>query len=245
MQGEWSEAVEVLKDAYLERWGDAVHSIYIRGSVAKGLAVKGISDLDSFAVMQPRWDNTVTHEALEAWMEKVEGVIQTTFPFVESIEVGLEAYNGVLDRANIYTFIIKTDAVCVHGESLARKIDPYKPDAEIAFQTRYFREHLNYFLDEYPQEPDGEKADFLAWLMRRFLRLGMELVMMKEQRYTRDLYLCYESFAKHYPGREGEMYRALELALNPEASRESERFAQTFGAWLEGEAERCLMSWSE
>ena len=48
--------------------------------------------------------------------------------------------------------------------------------------------------------------------------------MVKEQRYTRDLYLCYESFAKHYPEKEREMYRALELAINPKTDRDTERF---------------------
>ena len=72
----------------------------------------------------------------------------------------------------------------------------------------------------------------------------MELVMVREQRYTRDLYLCYESFAKHYSEQEEAMYRALELALNPVVSRETERFVETFGAWLDGEAERYMARWS-
>lgn len=151
----WSAAVESLVAAYLAEWGQDLHSIYVRGSVARGLALVGVSDLDSFA-----------------------------------------------------------------------------------FQARYFRHHLDTFLHEYPAEPDEGKPGFVAWLAKRFLRLGMELVMVEEGRYTSDLYLCYASFAKHYPARGGQMRRALELAVNPVADRASEAFLREFGAWLAVEAER-------
>ena len=237
IQGEWLEAAQVLKGAYLEQFGNAIHSIYIRGSLAKGLAVKGISDLDSFAVMQPTWENTVTYDALKAWMTGIEQSIQTAFPFVAGIEVGLDTFGG-LDRENPYTFIIKVEAACVYGQNLTEIIEPYKVDATIAFQTEHFHQHLDLFRKTYPNESEEEKPAWLTWLMRRFLRLGMELVMIGEQRYTRDLFLCYESFAKHYPEKEREMYRALELAINPVTGQETERFIDNFGLWLAQEADR-------
>ncbi len=242
IQGAWLEAVQMLERAYLERWPN-LHSLYVRGSLAKGTPVEHVSDIDSFAVMEPSWDNTVTYDEVKVWAEEVEQAIQSAFPFVAGVEVGLEAYAGVLERDNPYTFILKTEAACVYGDDLARDIEPYALDYSIAFQTKHFQQHLDLFLDEYPQEPEAEKANFLVWLMRRFLRLGMELVMIEERRYTRDLYLCYESFAKHYPAHKGEMYRALELAIKPEVNPESELFVEAFGAWLAGEAERCLARW--
>ncbi len=155
----------------------------------------------------------------------------------------LEAFLGLQDRSNPYTFIVKTEAACVYGESFVGSIKPYKLSPEIALQTRYFEHHLSRFVEEYPNEPEAEKPAFVVWLMRRFLRLGMELVMLEEQRYTRDLYLCYESFAKHYPEQDAQMYHALELAINPENGAAAEAFMQSFGAWLSGEAERKLLSW--
>ena len=244
IRGKWLEAADALKGAYLERWPD-IHSLYIRGSLAKGTPVENVSDIDSFAVMKPSWDGAVTYDEVRLWAEEVERRIRAAFPFVAGVELGLEAYDGISDRDNIYTFILKTEAACVYGDDLASVIDPYKLGRDIAFQTAYFRSHLDLFLAEYPEEPEAERADFLAWLMRRFLRLGMELVMLEEGRYTRDLFLCYESFVEHYPQKKGEMYRALELALNPEVSGESEDFAKRFGAWLAEEAERCLARWDE
>ena len=243
IQGVWLEAVQALKRAYLERWSN-VHSLYIRGSLAKGTPVAHVSDIDSFAVMEPDWDGAVTYHELKVWAEEVERDIRSAFPFVAGVEAGLEAYAGTLERDNPYTFILQTEAACIYGHDLASEVAPYQLGPQIAFQTKHFQQHLDLFLDEYPQEPEAEKADFIAWLMRRFLRLGMELVMLKEGRYTRDLYLCYESFAKHYPEHQEAMYRALELALNPEVNRETESFVEAFGGWLKGEAERYLVKTS-
>lgn len=155
----------------------------------------------------------------------------------------LVPYQTAVDRSRIEAFVLEAQAVCVHGRDLAPQIGPYMLGPEVAFQTRYFRRHLESFAREYDAEPVSERPEFLAWMLRRFLRLGMELVMVEEGRYTRDLYLCYESFSKHYPAEAGRMYRAMELALNPVASAESEEFVRSFGGWLAVEAERKLESW--
>jgi len=48
-----------------------------------------------------------------------------------------------------------------------------------------------------------------AWMMKRMVRTGFELVMAKEQCFTRDLYPCYEMFSKHYPEKSSDMLAAL------------------------------------
>ena len=243
LKGEWLRAVQMLVDAYLERWSKDIHSIYVRGSLAKGLAVKGVSDIDSFAVLMPGKVQTESYDEFGVWAEGVEQNIQKAFPFVAGVEFGLETFERVRERDNPYTFTIKTEAACVYGQSLVESIDPYRLSPEVAFQTRFFGQHLKQFNSEYPNEPEDDKPAFIVWLMRRFLRLGMELVMVGEKRYTRDLYFCYESFAKHYPEQAAEMYRALELAVNPRTGPATDSLVQEFGAWLTGEAERKLTGW--
>ena len=243
LKGEWLRAVQMLVDVYLERWSKDIHSIYVRGSLAKGLAVKGVSDIDSFAVLMPGKVQTESYDEFGVWAEEVEESVQKTFSFVTGVEFGLETFERVRERDNPYTFILKTEAACVYGQSLVESIDPYRLSPEVAFQTRFFGQHLKQFNSEYPNEPEDDKPAFIVWLMRRFLRLGMELVMVGEKRYTRDLYLCYESFAKHYPEQAAEMYRALELAVNPRTGPATDSLVQEFGAWLTGEAERKLTGW--
>ena len=241
--GPWREVVEAVTTAYLEQWPTSIHSIYVRGSIAKGLAVEGTSDIDSFTVLKPGCEQDFSYEAVKVWAETVEQNVKEKFPFVTGVEIGLETFEEAQNRENPYALILKMEAACVYGEDVANEIAPYKPGPDMAFQTKYFRSHLETFLSEYPAEPEVDKPEFINWMMRRFLRLGMELVMAEEQRFTRDLYLCYESFAKHYPGKAAEMYRALELAVNPVLGEATGTYAETFGAWLAQEAERKLTAW--
>ncbi len=240
---DWQPAVEMLVQAYRGRWEGAVHSIYVRGSLPKGLALPDVSDIDSFAVLQQGHEQTESYDVFAGWAKDVERCIRQAFPFVAGVELGLEQFGGVLDRKNVYAFVLKTEAACVYGENLAARLEPYRITPDIAFQTQWFGRHLALFHRDYPIEPEAERSEFIVWLMRRFVRLGMELVMVEEERFTRDLYLCYESFAEHYPEQAGNMYRALELAVNPETGPGTEAFAREFGGWLEGEAERTLQGW--
>lgn len=45
------------------------------------------------------------------------------------------------------------------------------------------------------------------------IRSGFELVMEKEQKFTTDLYLCYQVFSQYFPEKEKEMREML--YLNP------------------------------
>lgn len=231
----WASPVQLLADACVSEWGATLHSLYIRGSVARNLAIPGVSDIDTFGVLNPGVA-VPDPRRLSAWSESVTREVEEGFPFVAGVEVDLVPFEAALDRTNFYAFILKTEAVCVHGDSLADRLEPFKL-SEANFQTRYFREHLGVFISEYPAEPAEERPGFVAWLAKRFLRLGMELVMEKENHYTRDLYLCYESFADYYPAQTQRMRRALELAVNPVANDEGEAFLREFGEWLAAEAE--------
>ena len=120
----------MLVNAYKERWGDGVHSVYIRGSLAKGLAVKDVSDIDSRAVLRPG-EALPTYEQVGAWAHETEAKIREAYPFVTGVEVGLEAFSGLEDRNNPYTFIVKTEAACVYGQSLIESVEPYELSPEI------------------------------------------------------------------------------------------------------------------
>ncbi len=213
----WSAAVRALVGGYLDEWGSSVHSVYVRGSVARNLAVPGLAD----------------------WSAAIDRELRAQFPFLSGVEVDLLPVETVLDRRNPYAFILKSEAACVHGEDLSERLERFHL-SEVNFQTRYFSDHLEEFLTEYPLEPDEGRPGFVAWLAKRFLRLGMELVMERERCYTRDLYLCYESFAVHYPEEGASMYRVLGLAIHPVPNDETIVFLREFGAWLTGLARDSL-----
>ncbi|MGL5939283.1 MAG: hypothetical protein ACRC2S_02680 [Waterburya sp.] len=245
-QSHWLSTIEAVKDIYLKTWADDIHSIYVRGSIAKGIALDNVSDIDSFAVLKAdhiKLTDILDSPKFEIWTKESEEKLQAQFPFITGLEIVLQSFESIKLRDNIYSFIIKVESTCIYGDNLATQIAPYKLSHEMAFQTQYIHFHLEQFWSEYPNEIEEEKKLWLNWLMRRFLRLGMEFVMQDEQRYTRDLYLCYESFAKHYPNQAEQMYHALELAINPQTNEQAITFVQDFGNWLVNEADKKLRHW--
>ena len=72
---------KALTDAYITSYGDNLHSVYIRGSVAQGTMISGVSDLDSFCLIR----NQVTENednSLQLLVDK----IATNHPFANGIE---------------------------------------------------------------------------------------------------------------------------------------------------------------
>ena len=52
------------------------------------------------------------------------------------------------------------------------------------------------------------------WISKRIVRAGLEVTMNRSNRFSRDLYLCYEQFSQFYPERSGLMYEVLLNCLN-------------------------------
>ena len=66
----------------------------------------------------------------------------------------------------------------------------------------------------------------------------MALVISRAKVFSRDLYYCYELFAKFYPQEEATMRQALEYALNPRENKEILlSFVERLGGFLSQEAD--------
>ncbi len=243
MESPWADAIEQVVERFRSELGDSLHSFYVRGSVASGAAVEGVSDLDTFAVLAPD-GREIDPVRFDQCTKSLNASITARYP-VTRVEFDLVPYATVTEGRGFYAFALKTESACVYGTDLSDVVAPFRLGPEVAFQTRFFRKHLETFRREYPNEPEEDKAEFVSWLARRFLRLGMELVMEDEGRYSRDLWPSYESFSAWYPVEAGSMLRALELAVDPKTTDANVRFMLEFGEWLAERAERKLAEWDE
>jgi hypothetical protein len=209
----WREAVDYARQIEVRRLGARLHSLYLRGSVPRGTAIPGRSDLDLFAVLFDDQGGS----SPPPWPRRELENFRRLFPFVTSVE------NSHIDLADVhgpfhyYRFVMKVSAVCIHGEDLLPGIAPYKADAPIAEEWfRIFPHLVDLFVKELGESNEEESRKRLCHdMMKGFLRAGMLLVMRRQRGYTRDLYPSYQCFSKHYPGQEPAMRRCLELAVNP------------------------------
>jgi hypothetical protein len=231
LQPHWHELLNQMVYVYRARYGKNLHGVYVRGTVAKGEAIDGISDLDTFALVREGEE-----EVQAEWSKEPREALTKKYPFctgIECIVLPLASLNKIKPPKNINPWkrLIKTQSLCVYGEDLAPTIPPIKPGLEMVA-------HLFSLGEDLPDE--AELATFrkkdCTWLMKRIVRSGFELVMERAQTFSRDLYPCYEHFARYYPEKEAGMKRALELAVFPTDDPTLVRpITENLGRWLAAE----------
>lgn len=239
---EWRLLVDRVILAYQTYWNEAIHSIYIRGSVAVGKAIYEVSDLDSFAVV-----NTEKLQLDDSWFDSVKKQLQLEYPFCTGVELkALEAeglLNFNLENYNHLRMLLKTQAACVCGEDISLQFPSYKPDINAVSHGFNLEEDLQRVLIDLQQLCKTESATvqkICQWIMKRIVRSGFEIVMETAQCYTRDLYPCYQLFSRYFPEKQSQMYQALTWAINPiDDPVKISKFLNSFGGWLVEEIDLC------
>lgn len=201
----WLPLVEMTVEEYLHQEGVKVHSVYLRGSVAKGTCVDGVSDLDTFALLHNfphRW------YSLE-WEKSFSNQMKSKFSFVQKIECIGQSFER-LDKAPKVQMIMATQALCIYGTDQIENIGTYKIDNTLILNLRWLSTDWEKLITTSLLTKSLVK-DFLKVLIRS----ASELVMIEQQRYSTDLYFCCLAFAEQYPNHESQIWKALSNWLNP------------------------------
>jgi hypothetical protein len=211
MQNEWACAADDMKTICVRHFGSALHSFYVRGSVAAGQAIPHVSDVDCMAALASPLSESVD---LAKGVRDLCRLLQHRHPLASRFELA----SGSVERAMMnrpLQIVFQTQALCIYGDDLSDAFPRARVgrDASIAF--RRLPSAVGDSMHAIEIQTCRDIRGMCAWIMRDVLRSAFELVMEREGKYTRDLYLCHESFSKHYPDREAEMYYLLNLAINP------------------------------
>ncbi|MGI9244222.1 MAG: hypothetical protein ACR2RV_25715 [Verrucomicrobiales bacterium] len=229
IQTEWSPLVDGVVAIYRSTFGENLHSIWLRGSVAKGQAEKGAADLDSFAYLVEAAETPVEFEpAIEA--------LKSRHPYCFHIEADANPVSDIeREMDGVMARIIKTQAVCLHGEDFSDKIPPFTLRDMIHY-SRYLRFNLEEKLPAFLREDGGDPNEIqftCTWTLRLLLRSLYETVMLEEGRWTNDLWPCYERFSARHPSREPQAMELLQLSLNPVADEGRLKSAvNAFTPWI-------------
>lgn len=229
----WWPLINGVIAAYQVHCGEDLHSVYLRGSVPRGLAIEDVSDLDTFAVLR-------THISAEEpeWVEPACKSLHRQFAVGTGVEMVVIGMNHVLDPDLHVDRLIATQSLCVHGVDLIDAVPRYRPDRSMVTHIPgldHSMDQISGWLDD----PDEDDAEVCRWIMKRIVRVGLEMHIEEAGVYTRDLWPCYQVFAEHCPDQAEQMYRAMELAVFPISDREQiSAFVESFGRWLAKEAQR-------
>lgn len=221
IQEKWRPIIKDTIDFYLSKFGDNLHSVYVRGSVSKGEAIEHISDLDSFCIIKEDAGEVDT-----PFSEDFQKVMNEKYPFCTHVEISYIAKDKVNEpfpprERSVWAELIKTQSACVYGEDLALEIEPFELK-DMLGHSYFIKKELadlpGYYIED--REAGEDLSELCVWITRRVVRSGYDLVMEKEGKFTRDLYLCWESFSKYYPDKADDMKAVLNLALNPSDNEE-------------------------
>jgi hypothetical protein len=203
--------IDEIVAAYQIHLHEKLHSIYLRGSVARGTAIKGFSDIDTFALIHS--DDNIRWKKAD-FQEQVEKEIQSQFDFVKEVEINISSYYfDFYDQNPRLAMMIKTQSLCVFGNDISPSLPNFKPNRDMILNLKWLEADIQEVIQKIKNET--YTLEDYQFIMKVLLRSGFELVMEREGRYTQDLYLCYKTFSKYYPRFEEAMQQALIWHLNP------------------------------
>jgi hypothetical protein len=234
LQGSWGNLVAAWVAAWAVALGDRALGFYVRGSIPRGRAIRKVSDLDGIVVTPDgeRPDD-------ERWCAVLDRRLRDRYPFCRAIETSFITADDLLNPAKPWGALLKSQGLWVAGnhqtgQDAIATLPPVRPGHALWLHRPTLHQDWQRTAARLrqPISPHQVRTQG-AWLNRRIVRAGFELVMAQENTYTRDLYPCYRAFARHYPDRAATMALAARLAIAPSAHRAGLlAFWQEFLPWL-------------
>lgn len=187
-------------------------SLYLYGSVPRGTALPGRSDLDAMVVLpsEPTEEQRATLDAIEADLD-------AAYPQVDGVGILLFSRDRLLCDAERYDLGFMTACLCtpVVGEDLAAVLPRYRPTVRLARDTN----------GDIATALQRTRARLVAGaprtrvcrtLARKLVRTGFTLVMPRWLGWTSDMELTHRVVTDHYPGWSMPLRRAVTLARTPD-----------------------------
>ncbi len=245
IQPYYKKVLQEINQLYVDRLGNNLLSVYIRGSVSTGRAKPNISDVDSVAIVKRK---LIRKKLL--WTIKAADNLEKKYPKAGLIELTIVSLKELLKSKkykNLRVYL-KTQSVCLMGEDILPQLPKVKPGKKLAI---YLYGDLKQELEILKKIFSGEiiNREYLfrrrpikfwcVWMTRTLLRSGLGLVMIKKPIYTQDLNTCFSIFVKEYPEYKREMKQLLEWSVNPTSNKK-----QLFN-FLDNFAPRFLKLWQD
>lgn len=128
-QVEFLPVIAAVSESLISLLGKRLHSLYLYGSVARGQAQSGVSDLDICMVVTHPVCTSERHQLAE-----IASDIAFRYPIVCKIDFDIGELADVLKSENRYSwgYWLKHHCRCIYGEDLTQRFDPFKPSKAIA-----------------------------------------------------------------------------------------------------------------
>ncbi|MEU0463178.1 nucleotidyltransferase [Amycolatopsis sp. NPDC006131] len=192
-----------------------LHSAYLYGSIPRGTAVPGVSDLDVLLALH----NEPT-DADCAAARRIEDALDRAFPQINGAGIQLASARMLLSDAERHDggFFVACLCTPLLGDDLAEHLPRYRPTSLLARETNGdLRTLLPGWRERAQTATDHERRTLSRSVARRLVRTGFTLVMPRWGGWTSDLARSAELFGRYYPERLEQMRTAAQTAREPTA----------------------------
>jgi hypothetical protein len=231
--------VAAAQDRLLDTFGAQLHSAYLYGSIPRGTARVGRSDLDLLVALHAEPTETDRTDAHD-----VDETLDKDFPQIDgsgTLLVSRAQALSDLERHDLGWFIA---CLCTPllGEDLAEYLPRYRPDSLLARETNGdLALLLPRWRDRIAATADTDEArrPLVRFMSRRLVRTAFTLVMPRWNGWTSDLREMAEAFAEYYPARADHLRTAAVLGYEPAGDATVLRsYVDDLGPWLAAEYAR-------
>jgi hypothetical protein len=231
--------VAAARDRIPDVFGGRLHSAYLYGSIPRGTARVGRSDLDLLVVLREeptdadRADGRALDEALDKELPQIDGG--------GTLLVSHACVLSELERHDLGWFVA---CLCTPllGEDLAEYLPRYRPDSLLARETNGdLALVLPRWRDRISSADDSEEArrPLVRFMSRHLVRTAFTLVMPRWNGWTSDLHEMAEAFGAYYPARAEQVRAAAVRGCDPTGDRAVLRsYVDDLGPWLAKEYAR-------
>lgn len=236
---EFRPVVATARDRLLDVFGARLDSAYLYGSIPRGTARVGRSDLDLLLVLR---EEPTEEDRADA--RSLDGALDKEFAQIDGSGTLLVSRTRLLSALETYDLGWFVACLCTRllGEDLAEYLPRYRPDALLARETNG---DLALFLTRWrariADAADTEEArrPLVRVMSRHLVRTGFTLVMPRWNGWTSDLAEMAEAFAAYYPERADGMREAAVLCHEPSGDLAVLRsYVDDLGPWLAEEYAR-------
>ncbi|MFE2343835.1 nucleotidyltransferase domain-containing protein [Streptomyces sp. NPDC059431] len=235
MQGEFRGLVAAARERIAEAYGRRLHSAYLYGSLPRGTARPGRSDLDLLLALhrEPTGEDRDTAEVLARGLDE-------DFPVIDGVGILLYGRDTLLSEPERHDLGWFLACLCTPllGADLAEHLPRYRPDSLLARETNG---DLAVLLPKWRARVRAaatpeEYRKLCRGLSRHLVRTGFTLVMPRWGGWTSDLVESAEIFGQYYPARAAQMRAAAAAALDPVDDPAVVRaYVEDLGPWLADE----------
>ncbi len=236
VQEAFAPVVRAARSQILEVFGGPrLHSGYLYGSIPRGTARCGESDLDLLVVLR----NEPT-SADQAAVRALDVALDEALAQVDGVGILLAGVESLLSELERYDLGFFVTCLCTPllGDDLAYQLPRYRPTSLLARETNG---DLQLVLPKWGTRvaqdlSDGDRRLLSRNVGRRLVRTGFTLVMPTWNGWTSDLRESAEIFGRYYPQRRAQMRTAAEVGRTQQAAPGVLRMLiDDLGPWLAAE----------